>query len=105
MIQSGYTQGHFDKRKNAVIPVSRKEILKKEIGSHETVEFHQLIGKEYPIDVVVDLNFATSWKFVGDNITLDVEELLKNKYMYNFGDVCLPGPNPEFLFIHTCLHH
>lgn len=101
---NGYVQGSYDKSLETIIPVSRREIIERELYTHETVEFHKINEDSYMTDLVIDVNHAVSWKEIGNIEKISVKDFMEKSCMYNVQGVSMPGPIPERLFIHTCMH-
>ena len=101
--ESGYIQGKFDRNKCDIIPASRKDILEKELYSHETVEFHKQIPDMFNTDIVIDINHKFSWKPQGQN-HMKICNLDNEIFMYEISEHKIRSFRPEILFFHTCMH-
>lgn len=100
-----YTQGSYDKNQECIIPANRKEIIEREMLTHETVEFHKVI-EDYKTDIVIDVNHSLFWKGMELNTKnkMMICDFMKRRAMYGKDEMSIPGPTPEMLFLHTCIH-
>lgn len=100
--KEGFAQGKFQKETDVVLPVARRDIIEKELYSHETIEFF----KQEDTRVIVDLNFELMWKNIYNllGVNLKVDFFMENKETYIINESKVVGPSLELLFIHTCIH-
>nr|WP_245341878.1 nucleotidyltransferase family protein [Enterococcus rivorum] len=103
----GYMQANKNKDTDLLIEATRFDILKKEISSHETVEFYKNGQVNLLDEIIVDINHSVLWKKTTQiNLFDDISTntFLDNNFDYKFEGKKIVGPTPELLFIHTCLH-
>lgn len=101
--KSGYIQGKFDRDTCVIIPSNRIDILKKELYSHETVEFHKTISDIFNTDIVIDINYEFSWKAQGQN-HIKMHDLYNEIFIYEISGHKIQSFRPEILLFHTCMH-
>jgi hypothetical protein len=102
LCKNGYTQG--DVIDNKIRQATRKEILFKQLNTHEIYNLVKL-DKDYH-ELTIDVNFKFSWKGLPGNeiIEPNYKELLRNITPALINSVKIPILTNEYQFIHLCIH-
>ena len=104
LCELGYVQGHYSKEDNTIRVATRQEIVQKEMGSHETVEFHKSLNGINMMDIVVDINSSFSWKGIPCIDAINMRNVMNHSKKYIVNGCSIDSMEPEYLFLHTCVH-
>ena len=104
--EQGFQQGVVEHNNRNFVKASRYEIMKKEMYTHETIEFYKFVNG-IRTDIMVDVNHSLSWKghdgYEGYS-SMNLEDFISSKRLYSKDSYNIVGPKMEQLLAYTMLH-
>ena len=105
LVDNNYRQGKIDFNTQKFIEANRKDIIHKELCTHETIEFYKFENDNLT-DIMIDINHSLSWKGHDSYLgypSFTVDKLLNNKKIMKDNEIII-RPSNEDLFLYIVVH-